>query len=171
MTLNTPALGLTWPSTNAHLCDPRRLCDFCVTSKLFLKRKSHQKSAQRKALPPPPPSGSLEHDREKKEKSSSTTTPHPGPKADMALDRCSLRQPVTAPARRPPTQSPTPTAAALVVPTPADEIRRWYAVISCAIQRTNAKILRGEPVPAVVAPPAWRRFGLGSHRDLGLARG
>ena len=54
---------------------------------------------------------------------------------------------------------------------PAEEIRRWYAVISCAIQRTNAKILRGEPVPAVVAPPAWRRFGLGSHRDLGLARG
>ena len=34
---------------------------------------------------------------------------------------------------------------------PAEEIRRWYAVVSCAIQRTNAKILRGEAVPAVSA--------------------
>ena len=54
---------------------------------------------------------------------------------------------------------------------PADEIRRWYAVISCAIQRTNAKILRGEPVPAVLAPPAGRRLGQGFGRDLGLAHG
>ena len=54
---------------------------------------------------------------------------------------------------------------------PADEIRRWYAVISCAIQRTNAKILRGEPVPAVLAPPAGRRLGRGFVRDLGLAHG
>ena len=36
---------------------------------------------------------------------------------------------------------------------PAEEFRRWYAVISCAIQRTNAKILRGEPVPAAIALP------------------
>ena len=54
---------------------------------------------------------------------------------------------------------------------PADEIRRWYAVISCAIQRTNAKILRGELVPAVLAPPAGRRLGRGFDRDLGLAHG
>ena len=26
---------------------------------------------------------------------------------------------------------------------PSEEIRRWYAVIACAIQRSNAKILRG----------------------------
>ena len=54
---------------------------------------------------------------------------------------------------------------------PSEEIRRWYAVIACAIQRTNAKILRGEPVPAAVAPPAWRRLGGGFGRDLGVARG
>ena len=58
---------------------------------------------------------------------------------------------------------------------PAEEIRRWYAVISCAIQRTNAKILRGEPVPASVAPSGLRRvggrlLGFGSFgRDLGVA--
>ena len=54
---------------------------------------------------------------------------------------------------------------------PSEEIRRWYAVIACAIQRSNAKILRGEPVPAAVAPPAWRRLGGGFSRDLGVARG
>ena len=54
---------------------------------------------------------------------------------------------------------------------PSEEIRRWYAVIACAIQRSNAKILRGEPVPAAVAPPAWRRLGSGFSRDLGVARG
>ena len=54
---------------------------------------------------------------------------------------------------------------------PADEIRRWYAVISCAIQRTNAKILRGEPVPAAIAPSVSRRHGGDFGRDLGLARG
>ena len=52
---------------------------------------------------------------------------------------------------------------------PADEICRWYAVISCSIQRTNAKILRGEPVPAVTAPPSWRRLGNSGPRDLGVA--
>ena len=54
---------------------------------------------------------------------------------------------------------------------PSEEIRRWYAVIACAIQRTNAKILRGEPVPAAVAPPVWRRLDGGFGRDLGVARG
>ena len=54
---------------------------------------------------------------------------------------------------------------------PAEEIRRWYAVMSCAIQRTNAKILRGEPVPAVIAPSFSRRLGGGFGRDLGVARG
>ena len=54
---------------------------------------------------------------------------------------------------------------------PSEEIRLWYAVIACAIQRSNAKILRGEPVPAAVAPPAWRRLGSGFSRDLGVARG
>ena len=55
----------------------------------------------------------------------------------------------------------------------SEEIRRWYAVIACAIQRSNAKILRGEPVPAVVARAffAWRRLGSGFGRDLGVARG
>ena len=58
---------------------------------------------------------------------------------------------------------------------PAEEIRRWYAVISCAIQRTNAKILRGEPVPAAIAPSGLRRVGGrslgfgGLGRDLGDA--
>ena len=55
---------------------------------------------------------------------------------------------------------------------PSDEIRRWYAVIACAIQRANAKILRGEPVPALaLAPPVWRRLGGGFGRDLGVAGG
>ena len=57
---------------------------------------------------------------------------------------------------------------------PSEEVRRWYAVISCAIQRTNAKILRGEPVPAVrsaSALSAGRRLGGGFDRDLGVARG
>ena len=55
---------------------------------------------------------------------------------------------------------------------PAEEIRRWYAVISCAIQRSNARILRGDAVPAAVGPPAWRRLCSGIFgRDLGVARG
>ena len=55
---------------------------------------------------------------------------------------------------------------------PSDEIRRWYAVIACAIQRANAKILRGEPVPALAsAPPVWRRLGVGFGRDLSVAGG
>ena len=53
---------------------------------------------------------------------------------------------------------------------PADEIRRWYAIISCSIQQTNAKILRGEPVPAAKVPSAWHHRGRGFGRDLGMAR-
>ena len=30
---------------------------------------------------------------------------------------------------------------------PSEEIRRWYTVLSCCVQRANAKILRGEAVP------------------------
>ena len=54
---------------------------------------------------------------------------------------------------------------------PTEEIRRWYAVVSCAIQRTNAKILRGEAVPAARAPSGLRHSGRGFGRDLGVARG
>ena len=50
---------------------------------------------------------------------------------------------------------------------PAEEIRRWYAVIACTIQKTNAKILRGEPVPAASTSPPNRWFA--GVRDLGLA--
>ena len=50
---------------------------------------------------------------------------------------------------------------------PSEEIRRWYAVISCCIQRSNAKILRGEPVPGRSTPPPSRFAAMG--RDLGFA--
>ena len=50
---------------------------------------------------------------------------------------------------------------------PSEEIRRWYAVISCSIQRANAKVLRGEPVPGRPTPPPSRFSALG--RDLGFA--
>ena len=30
---------------------------------------------------------------------------------------------------------------------PSEEIRRWYAALSCCVQRANAKILRGDAVP------------------------
>ena len=30
---------------------------------------------------------------------------------------------------------------------PSAEIQRWYAAISCCLQRSNAKISRGGPVP------------------------
>ena len=36
---------------------------------------------------------------------------------------------------------------------PAEEIRRWYTVISCTVQRANAKILRGDAMPGRRAPP------------------
>ena len=51
---------------------------------------------------------------------------------------------------------------------PSAEICRWYGVISCCIQRANAKVLRGEPVPGRHSPPPVRLFSLG--RDLPLAR-
>ena len=50
---------------------------------------------------------------------------------------------------------------------PSEEIRRWYAVISCCIQRSNAKILRGEPVPGRPTPLPSRFAAMG--RDLGFA--
>ena len=50
---------------------------------------------------------------------------------------------------------------------PSEEIRRWYAVIACTIQKTNARILRGEPVPAASTSPPNR--WLAGTRDLGLA--
>ena len=46
---------------------------------------------------------------------------------------------------------------------PSAEIRRWYGVISCCIQRANAKILRGEPVPGsfTASPPRLVARGRG----------
>ena len=53
---------------------------------------------------------------------------------------------------------------------PYSEICRWYGVISFFIQRANAKILRGEPVPGRHATPApGGMFALG--RDLRLITG
>ena len=49
---------------------------------------------------------------------------------------------------------------------PSAEIRRWYGVIACCIQRANAKVLRGEPVPGRVAAPAPSLLARG--RDLAL---
>ena len=50
---------------------------------------------------------------------------------------------------------------------PSEEIKRWHAAISCCIQRSNAKILRGEPVPGNSTPPPSRFAAMG--RDLGMA--
>ena len=47
---------------------------------------------------------------------------------------------------------------------PSAEICRWYGIISCCIQRANAKVLRGEPVPARHSPPPVRLFSI--NRDL-----
>ena len=47
---------------------------------------------------------------------------------------------------------------------PSAEIQRWYAVISCCMQRSTAKILRGEPVPGRPTPPPSRFAATG--RDL-----
>ena len=52
---------------------------------------------------------------------------------------------------------------------PAAEICRWYGVISCCLQRANAKILRGEPVPGRQSTPAPALFSMG--RDLALVTG
>ena len=50
---------------------------------------------------------------------------------------------------------------------PSEEIRRWYAAISCCIQRSNAKVLRDEPVPSRPTPPPSRFAATG--RDLPFA--
>ena len=50
---------------------------------------------------------------------------------------------------------------------PSEEVRRWYAAIACTIQRSNARVLRGEPVPGRPSPPPSRFAAMG--RDLGFA--
>ena len=50
---------------------------------------------------------------------------------------------------------------------PSEEVRRWYAAIACTIQRSNAKVLRGEPVPGRPTPVPSRFSAMG--RDLGFA--
>ena len=49
---------------------------------------------------------------------------------------------------------------------PSEEIRKWYTVVSCCIQRANAKILSGDPTPGRRAPPP-RSLLAGVH-DLAL---
>ena len=49
---------------------------------------------------------------------------------------------------------------------PSAEIRRWYGVISCCIQRADAKIRRGEPVPGRHSHPPPHLLARG--RDLAL---
>ena len=51
---------------------------------------------------------------------------------------------------------------------PSDEIQRWYAVIACTIQRSNAKILKGEAIPACPSPPR-QHIAFAANRDLPLA--
>ena len=48
---------------------------------------------------------------------------------------------------------------------PSAEIRKWYTVISCCIQRANAKILSGDPTPSRRGLP--RSLLAGGH-DLAL---
>ena len=48
---------------------------------------------------------------------------------------------------------------------PSAEIRKWYTVISCCIQRANAKVLSGEPTPSRRGPP---RSLLARGHDLAL---
>ena len=50
---------------------------------------------------------------------------------------------------------------------PSEEIRRWYAAIPSCIQRSNAKVLRGEPVHGRPTPPPSRFTAMG--RDLSFA--
>ena len=49
---------------------------------------------------------------------------------------------------------------------PSAKIRRWYGVISCCIQRANAKILRNEPIAGRHSPTPPRLIARG--RDLAL---
>ena len=44
---------------------------------------------------------------------------------------------------------------------PSSEIQHWYAVIACVIQRTNAKIHRGEPVLVCAYPFPQASFATG----------
>ena len=39
---------------------------------------------------------------------------------------------------------------------PSEEIRRWYTVLSCCVQRANARVLRGVAVPGRRSPPPCR---------------
>ena len=48
---------------------------------------------------------------------------------------------------------------------PSAEIRKWYTVISCCIQRANAKILSGDPTPSRRGVP---RSLLARGHDLAL---
>ena len=47
---------------------------------------------------------------------------------------------------------------------PSEEIRKWYTVISCCIQRANAIILSGDPTPGRRNPPP--RFLLAGLNDF-----
>ncbi len=49
---------------------------------------------------------------------------------------------------------------------PSEEIRKWYTVLSCCVQRANAKVLRGDATPGQRSsvPPRL----LSGNRDLAL---
>ena len=49
---------------------------------------------------------------------------------------------------------------------PASEIRKWYTILSCCVQRANAKVLRGEARPGERSPVPSRLL-LGT-RDLAV---
>ena len=51
---------------------------------------------------------------------------------------------------------------------PSSEIQHWYAVIACAIQRINAKILRGAAFLACACPIPRAGFAT-ERRDLSMA--
>ena len=39
---------------------------------------------------------------------------------------------------------------------PSEETRRWYTVLSCCVQRANARVLRGDATPGRRSPPPSR---------------
>ena len=49
---------------------------------------------------------------------------------------------------------------------PSEETRRWYTVLSCCVQRANARVLRGEATPGRRAPPPSRLIA--GVRDLAV---
>ena len=49
---------------------------------------------------------------------------------------------------------------------PSEEIRRWYTVLSCCVQRANARVLRGDAVPGRRTPPPCTL--LAGRQDLAL---